>query len=108
MHALLIRGGHRRVAASFAAAWCVVAASGCREKVTSAQCDTLVARYAELVVREKMPGAPIEEVRAEQKRVRQESAGDENFRNCTTEVRPAEYACAMSAPTPDAIEKCLE
>ena len=108
MHTLLTRSGPRRVAASLVAACCLVVAPGCREKVTSAQCDTLVARYAELVVREKMPGAPIEEIRAEQKRVRQESAGDENFRNCTTEVRPTEYECAMSAATPDAIEKCLE
>jgi hypothetical protein len=68
----------------------------------------LVARYADLVVREKMPSAPLEEIRREQTRVRQESAGDENFRNCTTEVRPSEYECAMSAQTPDAIEKCLE
>ena len=98
----------RWVAASLAVASSTGLIPACREKVTPAQCDTLVARYAELVVREKMPKAPAEEVQAEQKRVRQESAGDENFRNCTTEVRPTEYECAMAAATPDAIEKCLE
>jgi hypothetical protein len=91
-----------------AAAFVLALMPACQGKVTAAQCDTLVARYAELVVREKMPSAPREEVRAEQKRVRQEATGDENFRNCTTEVRPSEYECAMAAETPDAMEKCLE
>jgi hypothetical protein len=110
LHALLRRRAPPRgLAASLVAAGvAILLLSACREKVTPAQCDALVARYAELVVREKMPTAGVEEVRAEQKRVRVESAGDENFRNCPTEVRPSEYECAMSAATPTAIEKCLE
>jgi hypothetical protein len=87
-------------------AWILMPA--CRKNVTPAQCDTLVARYAELVVREKMPSASLEQIRAEQKRVREESAGDENFRSCATEVRASEYQCAMSAESSSAIEKCLE
>jgi len=55
-----------------------------------------------------MPEAPEDVVRSEQKRVREEATGDEGFRNCTTEVGPGEFACAMAAATPDAIEKCLE
>jgi hypothetical protein len=81
---------------------------GCRQKVTPSQCEAMVAHYAELVVRHEMPGAPEDLVRSEQKRVREEANGDEGFRNCTTEVGPGEYACAMSAATPDAVEKCLE
>jgi hypothetical protein len=103
-----MRHSPRWIALRLAAAFGFLLAPACQGKVTAAQCDTLVARYAELVVREKMPSAPSEEVQAEQKRVRQEAVGDENFRNCTTEVRPSEYACAMAAGTPDAIEKCLE
>jgi hypothetical protein len=81
---------------------------GCREKVTAAQCEALVDRYAEVVVLNKMPGAPAEVVKRAQKLVREEANGDEGFRNCTTEVGPKEFACAMSAVTPEAIEKCLE
>jgi hypothetical protein len=81
---------------------------GCRQKVTAVQCDALVARYAALVVRDTMPGAPEDIVRSEQKRVREEASGDEGFRNCTTEVGLGEFACAMSAATPDGVEKCLE
>ncbi len=91
-----------------AVACTIVALSGCREKITQSQCEILVARYAQLVVREKMPTASAAQIREEQKHVRDESAGDENFRNCTTEVRPSEYKCAMAAQTSNAIEKCLE
>jgi hypothetical protein len=86
----------------------LVAHSGCREKVSAAQCEALVDRYAELVVLDKMPDAPQELVRQEQKLVRDQASADEGFRNCTTEVGPKEFACAMAAKTPDAIEKCLE
>jgi hypothetical protein len=81
---------------------------GCRERVTAAQCDALVDRYAQLVVLDRMPGASAETVQQEQKVVRAEAASDEGFRNCTTEVEPKEFACAMAAKTPEAIEKCLE
>lgn len=81
---------------------------GCREKVTAAQCEALIERYAELVVRDKMPGASEEVIQAEQKVVRDEAKSDDAFHNCTTEVGPGEYACAMGAATPDAVEKCLE
>jgi hypothetical protein len=103
-----MRHSPRRISFRLATAFGLALMPACQGKVTAAQCDTLVARYAELVVREKLPSAPADEVRAEQKRVRQEAVGDENFRNCTTEVRPSEYECAMAAETPDAIEKCLE
>jgi hypothetical protein len=93
--------------------WCsailaLAGASGCRERVTAPQCEALLAHYAELVVRDKMPGATDELIRSEQKLVREEAKSDEGFRNCTTEVGPREYACAMAAATPEAVEKCLE
>jgi hypothetical protein len=85
-----------------------VGVPGCREKVTAAQCEALIERYAELVVRDKMPGASDEIIKTEKKLVRDEAKSDEAFHNCTTEVGPKEYACAMGAATPDAVEKCLE
>ncbi len=109
MHALLTcRRALAARAAWLAASVGLICVPGCRQKITSAQCDALVGRYAELVVRDQMPEAATEIVRSEQRRVREEAAGDEGFRNCTTEVGPREFECAMAAPTPDAIEKCLE
>jgi hypothetical protein len=80
----------------------------CKPKITSAQCDTLVDRYAQLVVTEKLPDAGAETIKAEQERERGEARGDDSFKNCTSEVSRAEFDCAMHAATADAIEKCLE
>lgn len=87
-----------------------VAAStaACKPKITSAQCDALVDRYAQLVVTEKMPDAGPATIKAEQDRERGEARGDDAFKNCTSEVSRAEFDCAMHAPTADALEKCLE
>jgi hypothetical protein len=85
-----------------------LAAAGCKERVTSAQCDTLVARYAELVVEEKVPDASATIIETERQREREAAAEDESFKNCSTEVRVDEYRCAMAARTADAFEKCLE
>lgn len=105
MHALLSKAATGGVALFILP---VLLLSGCREKINATQCEALVDRYAELVVLDKMPDAPQEVVRKEQKVVRDQANADEGFRNCTTEVGPKEFACAMAAKTPDAIEKCLE
>ena len=90
-------------------AWlaCLAVAS-CKERVSRAQCDELLSRFAELVVTEKLPAATPDAVRAEQAREREEAARDDNFKNCTTELRVEEYRCAMAAKTADALIKCLE
>ncbi len=84
------------------------AGSSCKERVSKAQCDELLGRFAELVVKEKHPAAPPETVRAEQAREREEAARDDNFKNCTTELRVEEYRCAMAATTAEGLIKCLE
>jgi hypothetical protein len=82
--------------------------TGCHARVDRAQCDALLGRFAELVVKEKMPVAEPAAINAEQTREREEAARDDNFKNCTTELRADEYRCAMAAPTADALIKCLE
>ena len=86
----------------------VAALSGCRKRVSQAQCDEIVGHYAELVVREKLPDASAESVAKEKEREQSEARGDEGFKNCTTEIEPSDYACAMAAKTPDALEACLK
>jgi hypothetical protein len=82
--------------------------TGCKERVSGAQCNELLTKFAELVVKEKLPQAPPETIRAEQAREREEAARDDNFKNCTTELRADEYRCAMAATTPEGLIKCLE
>jgi len=85
-----------------------LAALGCKKKATAAQCEAIVDRYAELVVKETMPDASAEAIAAERAREKSEAHGDDAFKNCASELEPDDYACAMKAKTPDALEKCLE
>jgi hypothetical protein len=91
-----------------AAALLVLAAGGCRKRITREQCDALLDRYAELVVREQRPDASVADIQKEQQREREEARSDDAFRNCTSEVEPAAHACAMKATTADEFERCLE
>jgi hypothetical protein len=83
-------------------------AAGCKTKVTQAQCEDLLDRYATLVVQTKMKDAPPEELKKEQLREREAARSDDDFKNCTAELSTEDYACAMKASTADALEKCLE
>jgi hypothetical protein len=86
----------------------VAASSGCKPKATSAQCDQLLDRYAELVVTERFIDAGAEQIRVEREREKSEARGDDAFKNCSSEVSKTEFDCAMRAPNADAVEKCLE
>ena len=81
--------------------------TSCRKKVSAKQCDELLDRFSELVVKEHFPDAGSEVIAAERTRERAEAKGDE-LKNCTSEVQPDEYACAMKAPTSEKLIKCLE
>ncbi len=81
---------------------------GCKAKASTSECDTLIDRYATLVVTETFPDAGPERIKAEQERERTEARGDDAFKNCSSEVSRAELDCAMHAKTSGAFEKCLE
>ena len=103
-----LRADRARITVISAGLLVLAVATSCRERVSRAQCDELLGRFAQLVVKEKLPNASGEAVRAEQAREREEAARDDNFKNCTTELRVEEYRCAMAAKTADALIKCLE
>jgi hypothetical protein len=96
---------------AFTAGLVVLAAlggTGCKKKVTQAQCDELLDRFAALVVHEKLKDATAEQIKTEQAREREEAKADDNFGHCTSELSTEDYACAMAAQTSDALVKCLE
>ncbi len=97
-----------RAAIALAACALAGALAACKPKITPAQCDQLLDRYAQLVVTEKYPDAGPDRIKAEQEHERAEARGDDAFKNCSSEVSRAEFDCAMHAPTADAFEKCLE
>ena len=80
---------------------------GCRQKASSSECDQLIDKFAQLVVKEHFPDAGAEQIAAEQARERTEAKTDV-LKNCTSEVQTNELACAMKASTSEAMIKCLE
>lgn len=80
----------------------------CTKKVTQQQCDQLLDRFAELVVKERFPDAGADQVAKERDRERGEAKADQAFKNCTSEVQASEFQCAMKAPTSEAMIKCLD
>lgn len=86
----------------------VIASSGCKKKVDSKQCDELLDRFSELVVKERFPDASADVVAAERAREKSEAKATDELKNCTSEVQREEYACAMKAASSDAFIKCLE
>jgi hypothetical protein len=85
-------------------------AGGCKAKASQAQCEELVERYAELVVREKGVDASADQAQLDlaRQRERDEARGDDVFKNCRSEVSRAEYQCGMGASTAEQLVKCLE
>jgi hypothetical protein len=79
-------------------------ATSCHKKVSAKQCDELLDHFIELVAKEQMPDASAEK----KAQTRAEAKADVAFKNCTSEVQPDEFACAMKATTSDAMLKCLE
>jgi hypothetical protein len=86
----------------------VLSSLGCKPKVTPVECETLLDRYARLVVTETYPDASPDRVSVEEQRERGEARGDDAFKNCSSEVSRTEFDCAMRAETADTLEKCLE
>jgi hypothetical protein len=82
--------------------------TGCRKKASAKDCDQLLDRFAELVVRERFADAGADMVASERARERKEAQGDDAFKNCTSEVQADELTCAMKAETSDKLIKCLE
>jgi hypothetical protein len=82
--------------------------TACTKKASPAECDQLLDRFAELVVKERFADAGAADVDRERIRERAEAKADPSFKNCTSEVQKTEYACAIKATTPEAMIKCLE
>jgi hypothetical protein len=95
------------LALAFAALACASSTS-CKPKVSAAQCDQLLERYAALVVTSRFPDASTAQIESEREREKREARTDDAFKNCSSQVSQAEFACAMRAVSADAFEKCLE
>lgn len=84
-----------------------LALSACTQKISRAECDHIVERFAELVVSERLPDAEPEIAAVARERERSDAERAE-FRSCTSQVQKREYDCAMQAPTAEAVIRCLD
>lgn len=82
----------------------VATSASCKRKASSAQCEELLDRYAQLAVKERGADAGAEALASE----KQEARGHDAFKNCQSEVQLDEHACAMKATTSAAMLKCLD
>jgi hypothetical protein len=92
------------------AALCAAVVSfGCSRTLERAECLKLLDRYTELLVKDEEPEALPERIAQAQARARATAQKDArfDFASCPSRVSRREYECAMSAPTVDAVERCL-
>jgi hypothetical protein len=82
--------------------------AGCARHATVADCDALLDRYVELLVREQDPSAGDAEMARQKGMIREKAAQDSAFASCPKEVTAHAARCALAAPNVDEFEKCLE
>ena len=81
---------------------------GCVRHATATECNALLDRYVELLVREQDPKASDAEIARQKGITREKASHDASFTGCPKEVNAHELGCAMGAPNVDEFEKCLE
>jgi len=80
---------------------------GCRARPTPEECDRLLDRYTELLVRQDAARVTRAEIDAAQAEARARAATHPAFARCTREVSRESMDCALAAHDPDQIERCL-
>jgi hypothetical protein len=86
-----------------------IALSACQKPLADAECNRLLDRYTEFLVREEEPGATPERLAHALEEARLAAERDPRFEmaECPRRVPRRGFECAMSAPSVDAIERCL-
>jgi hypothetical protein len=90
-------------------AWLSLAAGGCEKPLGEEECLQLLDRYTEFLVREEDPKATPQQVAHGQEAARTAARTNPAFEfgTCSRKVRRRSFDCAMTAPSVDAIERCL-
>lgn len=84
-----------------------LAITGCGKRLDDAECQQLLDRYVELLLRDDRPKSSAGEVLRLQQDARNKAQHDPAFLQCTARVSRREFECAMSAPDANRLELCL-
>jgi hypothetical protein len=98
----------KRDASAVVALLALMALPACARHATPAECEALLDRYVELLLREQNPEVASGELVAKKELAREKAAHDAAFAACPKEVGARELHCAMLAGNVDDFEKCLE
>jgi hypothetical protein len=79
----------------------------CDKPVTRDECDALLDRYVELLVKSDSREASSEEILKLQREAKLRAAQDPEFSRCSREVSKKQLDCALRAPSADDVERCL-
>jgi hypothetical protein len=86
----------------------VAGLGGCTRRATTAECNALLDRYVELLVRQENPDAREIDIAKAKDLARARVARDKDFSHCTRDVSKRDVSCALAAPNVDELEKCME
>ena len=81
--------------------------AACSKPLSTDECERLLDRYVELLVRSDQPDLMAEELVRMKREARSKAASDPAFRSCSREVSRTQYECAMSASDADKLEQCM-
>jgi hypothetical protein len=84
-----------------------VCLSGCAPRLSAEECDALLARYTERLIEQTRPSTSPGEVARLVEETQAAAARDPAFAACAEELSRGQFECAMSAPSVDAMERCL-
>ena len=85
----------------------LLAPASCGKALDRAECDALLDRYTELLVRSDRRDATAAEVVKLQAEARTRAAHDPSFAECSSRVSRRAFECAMAAENVDRLEQCL-
>jgi hypothetical protein len=80
---------------------------GCGRAPSPAECNALLDRYMENLLRSDRPGLSAGEILKLQGEARARAAADPAYAECPKRVSRRAYECAMQAETVDRMEICL-
>lgn len=81
----------------------------CGKPLSEDDCEALLNRYTELLIRADDPDAPAQHISELQQQARELAHNDPKyeFDRCSDEVSRKGFECAMRAPSVDEMERCL-